>query len=93
MGDFVFNQSYGMMQSGLWHKAIIQQRSALAILGSLHCTIWLVRLAFAFIPMFWKVKDFFGMVSFCDERMQQRLKVDETPVILTSRRHIADSIM
>lgn len=75
MGDFVFNQSYGMMESGEWHKAIIQQRSALAILGSLHCTIWLIRIAFAFMPSIWRVADWFNMVAFCDERMNERLKV------------------
>lgn len=31
MGEFAFNQSFGMMKTGTWHKVIKQQRSGLSI--------------------------------------------------------------
>lgn len=75
MGEFAFNENFGMMQSGKWHYAVTQQRSALALLGVLNPTIWIIRLAFAFAPFFWRVKDWTSMIAFCDSRMERRLKV------------------
>lgn len=75
MGEFAFNESFGMMKSGKLHGAIAQQRSALALLGPLNAAIWIVRLAFAFAPFFWRVKDWFGMIAFCDSRIKKRLEV------------------
>ena len=79
MGEFVFNQGFGMMRSGQWHGAIVQQRAALALLGPLNTMVWLPRIAFAFFFFAWKVKDWFGMVEFCDSRMAERLKVGPRP--------------
>ena len=75
MGEFAFNQSFGMMESQEWHGAIVQQRSALALLGPLNAAIWIVRIAVAFLPRFWRVKDWTSMMTFCDSRMEQRMKV------------------
>lgn len=75
MGEFAFNENFGMMKSGQWHYAVIQQRSALALLGLLNPAIWIIRLALAFAPFFGRVKDWTGMIAFCDSRMEQRLKV------------------
>ena len=82
MGEFAFNENFGMMQSGEWHHAVTQQRSALALLGFLNPTIWIIRLAFAFAPFFWRAKDWTGMIAFCDIRMEQRLKVKGLSSIL-----------
>lgn len=75
MGEFAFNKSFGMMKTGTWHKVIIQQRSALAILGFLNPAVWIIRVAFAFLSRWWRVKDWMSMISFCDECMDKRLKV------------------
>ena len=75
MGEFAFNEDFGMMKSGEWHGVITQQRSALALLGPLNVAICIPRLAFAFAPNFWRVKDWTGMMTFCDSRMEKRLKV------------------
>ncbi|KAJ5291528.1 cytochrome P450 [Penicillium angulare] len=74
MGEFAFNESFDMMKTKNWHRAIIQQRSALAILGSLNHTVWAIRLAFAFLGRFWRVKDWMGMISFCDQCIERRLQ-------------------
>jgi tryprostatin B 6-hydroxylase len=76
MGEFAFNENFGMMKTKTWHRAIMQQRSALAILGSLNHTVWAIRLAFAFLARFWRVKDWMGMISFCDQCMERRLKTE-----------------
>lgn len=34
MGEFAFNEDFGVMKSGKWHFVVTQQRSALALLGS-----------------------------------------------------------
>lgn len=75
MGEFVFNESFNMMKSGKQHSVIVQQRSALALLGPLNAAIWIPRLAFAFLPYFWRVKDWNGMIAFCDSQMEKRLQV------------------
>jgi tryprostatin B 6-hydroxylase len=78
MGEFAFNENFSMMKTKTWHRAIVQQRSALAILGSLNHTVWAIRLAFAFLARFWRVKDWMGMISFCDQCMERRLYTEAT---------------
>ncbi|OKO95665.1 Tryprostatin B 6-hydroxylase [Penicillium subrubescens] len=78
MGEFAFNENFSMMKTKTWHRAIMQQRSALAILGSLNHTVWAIRLAFAFLARFWRVKDWMGMISFCDQCMERRLQTEAT---------------
>ena len=82
MGEFAFNEDFGVMKSGKWHFVVTQQRSALALLGSFNPAIWIIRLALAFAPFFWRVRDRTGMMAFCDSRMEQRLKVGTIPSCL-----------
>lgn len=79
MGEFAFNEDFGVMKSGKWHFVVTRQRSALALLGSFNAAIWIFRLALAFPPFFWRVRDRTGMIAFCDSRMEQRLKVGTIP--------------
>ena len=67
-GEFISSLDFGMMKSSAWHPAIVQQRGALALLAPLSDAIWLVRLAFAFIPFVGKVRDWNQMVAFCEQR-------------------------
>ena len=83
MGEFMFNSSFGMMETSTWHPAIVKQRGALALLAPLSDAIWLVRLAFAFLPFFGKVRDWNQMVAFCDGAMQKRIKVNRTEKLST----------
>jgi hypothetical protein len=75
MGEFVFGADFGMMKSSDWHPAVARQQRALALLAPLNDTIWVVRAAFAFVPFLGKVKDWMGMVKFCDEHMKKRMEV------------------
>ncbi|KAL4919439.1 hypothetical protein BDW62DRAFT_178939 [Aspergillus aurantiobrunneus] len=73
MGEFAFDEPFGMLKSGTWHRAVVQQRSALGLLGSLGHTVWMNRLAFALGSRFWRVKDWMAMVSFSDKQIERRL--------------------
>jgi Cytochrome P450 len=79
MGDFAFSQDFGMMETGEYHSAIKMLRSAITLLGPFSPAIWIPRLGFAFIPGLWKVKDWFGMLAFCDSCMERRMKVRPSP--------------
>ncbi|GAP91120.2 putative cytochrome P450 [Rosellinia necatrix] len=76
MGEFAFNHSFNMLETAKWHDAAIQQRSALMILGAFNPTVWAIRLAFFFGSSFWRVKDWFGMVKFCDSCIKKRLETE-----------------
>ena len=75
MGAFAFSEDFGMMEKLEYHSAIKMVRSAITLLGPFSPAIWIPRLGFAFIPGFWKVRDWFGMLSFCDSCMERRMKV------------------
>ncbi|KAI9698907.1 MAG: hypothetical protein M1820_007328 [Bogoriella megaspora] len=74
MGDFAFSQDFGMMEKNEYIAAISMLRRAITLLGPFSPAIWIPRLGFAFIPGLWKVKDWFGMLEFCDRCMQRRIK-------------------
>ncbi|TGO47638.1 hypothetical protein BCON_0269g00040 [Botryotinia convoluta] len=75
MGDFAFSQDFGMMEKSEYHSAITMVRSAITLLGPFSPAIWIPRIGFAFLSRFWKVKDWFGMLAFCDTCMERRMKV------------------
>ncbi|KAF7512751.1 hypothetical protein GJ744_000318 [Endocarpon pusillum] len=74
MGEFVFGDDFGMLRTSDWHPAVVRQQRALALLAPLNDTIWVVCAAFVFVPFLGKVKDWMGMVKFCDERMNKRMQ-------------------
>ncbi|KAB8294166.1 hypothetical protein EYC80_009606 [Monilinia laxa] len=74
MGDFAFSQDFGMMEKLEYHSAIMMVRSAITLLGPFSPAIWIPRLGFAFLSRFWKVRDWFGMLAFCDSCMERRMK-------------------
>jgi len=65
-----------MMEKQEYHAAIQMVRRAITLLGPFSPAIWIPRLGFAFIPGFWKVRDWFGMLEFCDECMKRRMKTE-----------------
>ena len=76
-----------MMEKREYHTAIQMLRSAITLLGPFSPAIWIPRLGFAFIPGLWKVKDWFGMLTFCDSCMERRMKVRFFPLGIL-RRHL-----
>ena len=75
MGDFAFSPDFGMMERNEYLNAITMLRSAITLLWPFSPAIWIPRLGFALIPGLWKVKDWFGMLAFCDSCMERRMKV------------------
>ncbi|KAI1135148.1 cytochrome P450 monooxygenase-like protein [Hypoxylon sp. FL0543] len=74
MGEVVFGEDFNLMDSKTMHPAILHRDRALALLGPISDAIWIARLAFSFIPFYGRVKDWFRMVAFCDERMRARME-------------------
>ena len=75
MGEFAFNQDFGMMRRQEWHFAVTLFRRALSIVGPFQSTIWLIKVGFTFLPWFWKIGDWFKMLAFCKLQMDNRMKV------------------
>lgn len=90
MGDFAFSEDFGMMERREYHSAIQQLRSAITLLGPFSPAIWIPRLGFAFIPGLWKVKDWFGMLAFCDACMERRMKVRNDNSLRLADHHFAN---
>lgn len=76
MGEFAFNKSFDMLKEGKWHSVILSQHLSLAIQGLLHPAVWAMRLAFAFayfLPI-GPFKDWFSLLQFSDQCMDNRMK-------------------
>ncbi|KAL8955278.1 MAG: hypothetical protein Q9193_006812 [Seirophora villosa] len=78
MGEFAFNQDFGMMRRQEWHFAVNLFQRALSLIGPFSPTIWLIKIGFAFTPWFWNIGAWFGMLSFCNDQMEARMKVSLT---------------
>ncbi|KAI2627965.1 cytochrome P450 monooxygenase-like protein [Hypomontagnella submonticulosa] len=74
MGEVLFGEDFNLMNSKVMHPAILHRDRALSMLGPIADAIWLAHLAFQFIPFYGRVKDWFRMVAFCDERMRERME-------------------
>ncbi|KAK3166673.1 hypothetical protein OEA41_009798 [Lepraria neglecta] len=74
MGEFAFNQDFGMMRRQEWHFAVTLFRRALSIVGPFAPPIWLIKVGFTFLPWFWKIGDWFKMLAFCNQQMLSRMK-------------------
>lgn len=77
MGEFAFNQDFGMMHNEQWHDAIDMIRKATSILGPMKSVIWLIRLGLFFVPRFWRIGDWNKAMAFCRQRLQDRIGVSE----------------
>lgn len=72
MGDLALGRSFDMLTNASWHGAIATMREGMDMLGVFTPVPWLCRLGFS-IPgaaTGWK-----RMVSWCEQRMKERLEV------------------
>lgn len=75
MGDFVFGNSFDMLQNREWNSVILRLREALNLLGPLTPVPWLVHFGFnvaGFSPL---IKNWFAMIAWCRRQMENRAKV------------------
>ncbi|PVH95575.1 cytochrome P450 [Periconia macrospinosa] len=74
MGDFGFSEDFKSLESGNCNSAQNNLSSAISLLGPFSPAIWIPRIAFAFIPGVWKVRDWFQMLEDADSLMNSRMK-------------------
>lgn len=75
MGDFAFARSFNMLRDKQWHFAVKLLRRAMTLLGPFSPVPWLAQIAFHFIPWMYLIRDWFTMLLWCKQRMDERLKV------------------
>ncbi|ORY67019.1 cytochrome P450 [Pseudomassariella vexata] len=73
MGDFVFNQSFGMLHDQRWHHIIVRLQTALSLLGPFSPVPWLIQVGFKLAPRLGPLRDWFDMVAWCESQMRTRL--------------------
>ena len=75
MGEFAFNQSFGMMEHKRFHFTYSLFRNALGLLGPLTSVIWLLKIAFVWFKWVPPVRGWFEMMDFCMKQMDTRQQV------------------
>ncbi len=78
MGEFAFAESFGMLDNQHYHHVILMLRRALNLLGPFSPVLWLARIGFALFPYVWRMADWNNMMAYCQEKMNQRIKVRGT---------------
>ncbi|KAJ8129220.1 hypothetical protein O1611_g4409 [Lasiodiplodia mahajangana] len=74
MGEFAFAKSFGMLHDGKWHLKIRLLIDAMSMLGPVSPVLWLSRLMFGMRPRTSLVKDWFSMLQWCKDCMDERLQ-------------------
>ncbi|KAL8651746.1 MAG: hypothetical protein Q9210_003077 [Variospora velana] len=75
MGEFAFAKSFGMLQSERWHIAVVMLRKAMGLLGPLSPVPWLAQIGFNLLPWFGVIADWFAMLAWCRQRMEERIQI------------------
>lgn len=75
MGLFVFSRSFDMLHQEEWHDSVVTLRRAMSVLGPFSSVPWLGQIGFKFLKGYWVVKDWYTMIEFCANRMQERINV------------------
>lgn len=76
MGDFVFNHSFGMLETGTWHHIMVRAYRAIELMGPFSPAPWLIHIGFHLLPRVGKLKDWYEMTTWCRKTMEQRLEDD-----------------
>ncbi|KAI0112259.1 cytochrome P450 [Nemania sp. FL0031] len=74
MGEFAFAKSFGMLQDGKWHTKVRLLIEAMSMLGPVSPVPWLAQLMLNVKPRLPLVKDWFAMLQWCKECMDERLQ-------------------
>lgn len=61
MGDFVFNESFNLLEDQKWYSIIILLQRALSSLGPFSPVPWAVQLGLRLLPRVGVIKDWPGM--------------------------------
>lgn len=76
MGDFVFNQSFSMLETKAWHHIVERAYRALELLGPFGPAPWLVHIGFQLLPRVDRLGDWHEMRGWCRRTMERRIETD-----------------
>lgn len=87
MGEFAFARSFSMLHDEQWHFAVRLLRRAMTLLGPFSPVPWLAQIAFHFIPWMYLIRDWFAMLRWCKQRMEERVQVSHSAVFRFHKKH------
>ncbi|TGJ87545.1 hypothetical protein E0Z10_g1202 [Xylaria hypoxylon] len=73
IGDVAFSKSFNMLRDKQWHFAVKLLRRAMSLLGPFSPVPWLAQIAFHFFPWAYLIRDWFKMLRWCKQRMEERI--------------------
>ena len=74
MGEFAFGKSFDMFEDEEWYFAIRMLRRAMLLLGPFNSVPWLAQIDFSFFPNTWVIGEWHGMMDFCRDQMEERIR-------------------
>ncbi|KAI1451035.1 cytochrome P450 [Annulohypoxylon stygium] len=74
MGDVLFGEDFNLLKSRRWEPAIKHRDGALALVGPISDATWIAHLAFLLVPFYGRVRDWESLMSFCEERIKDRIR-------------------
>lgn len=75
MGDVLFGEDFNLLNSRSWEPALKHCEGALALVGPISDASWIANLAILLVPFYGRVQDWIRMISFCEERIKDRIQV------------------
>ncbi|KAI9669660.1 MAG: hypothetical protein M1831_007356 [Alyxoria varia] len=73
MGVFALSESFDMLHNEQWHHVIKMMRGAMGLMGPVSPVPWVAQIGFKYLRNRWLVKDWFGMIGWCRDRMNERV--------------------
>ncbi|GAP85610.1 putative cytochrome P450 [Rosellinia necatrix] len=70
MWEVLFGQDFKLMETRGGHPIIRHRDNSFALLGPVYVADWLAHIGFEFLPFYGRVRDWFRLVTFCDEHMK-----------------------
>ena len=75
MGDFVFCESFGMLDRRERSLVIQQLRSAMNLLGPFGPMPWLAHMVLSLLPQTWRMKDWWAVKNWASNQMRRQIDV------------------
>lgn len=82
IGDILFSQEHNLLATRGWHPYLKHRADALPVLGPINDTTWLGHAMFCLAPFWSRVRDWFYMVDYSVEVMEERLAVSDIHVFI-----------
>ncbi|CAI6336678.1 unnamed protein product [Periconia digitata] len=77
MGDFIFNQSFGMLENQRWHETVRLLRKGFEVLGPTAPVPWAIQIAFNCLPSVGPLREWKEMNEWCVRTMEGRVEASE----------------